>query len=158
MSAIFDILKIIATVILELLKIVLRFFVTPVEQIPSKLIAIGLAGAVFFIAGDFRGRHHERALQHQREADHAEQMEQLREHTAEAAREDVKEAQEKEQVDAAANATAIETYAKTLPRSGAGSCALDGSDLRAAGVSNNRLDKRRHPGRLQPAPQASPAR
>jgi hypothetical protein len=159
MTAVLAILRIIGTVLLELVKIVLRFFVTPPEQIPSKLIAIALAAAVGFMAGDFRGRHHERAIWKEREAEHAEAMEQLREHTAEAAREEVKEAQEKEQADAAANAKSIDTYAQTLPRSGAGSCALTDADLRAAGVSNNRnVNVRRNPGRLQRRPQASPAR
>lgn len=154
-----SILRIVATVLLELAKIVLRFFTTPVEQTPSKIIAVLLAVALGFIAGDFRGRHHERAIWKEREAEHAQAMQQLHESTAETAREQVKEAQEKEQADAAENAKAIEAYAQTLPRSGAGVCALSDSDLRVGRVSNNgHGNVRRHSGRLQRWLKAGPAR
>jgi hypothetical protein len=158
MTPVLSIPRIVWTVIAELFSIVLRFFTNPVEQIPSKLIAIALAGAVGFMAGDWRGRHHERAIGKEREAEHAEAMEQLREHTADAAREEVKQAQEKEQADAAAEAKRIETYAKTLPRSADSSCRIADPDLRAAGVRDNRINFGRNSGRLQRRPQAGPAR
>lgn len=147
-----DIAGIILKVLLELVKIVLRFFTEPPEQIPSKCIAVALACAIGFMAGDFRGRHHERAIWKEREAEHAEAMEQLREHTAEEARAEVKEAQEKEQADAEAETKRIETYAQTLPRSPANACGLTAGDLGAAGVQNDGINIRRHSPRLQRAP------